>query len=57
MFLDLDNIMIKDFYFCIIDEIDSILIDEAKSPIMISIPTKEDRLQYMEYKALSNKIS
>ncbi|MEI7602678.1 MAG: preprotein translocase subunit SecA, partial [Opitutae bacterium] len=30
-------------YFCIVDEIDSILIDEARTPLIISGPTTEER--------------
>ncbi|GHB95430.1 preprotein translocase subunit SecA [Cerasicoccus arenae] len=33
----------KDHYFCIVDEIDSILIDEARTPLIISGPIAEDR--------------
>jgi len=33
----------RDHYFCIIDEADSILIDEARTPLIISGPAQEDR--------------
>ncbi|WP_309382495.1 preprotein translocase subunit SecA [Cerasicoccus frondis] len=33
----------KDHYYCIVDEIDSILIDEARTPLIISGPMAEDR--------------
>jgi len=32
----------RDHYFCIVDEIDSILIDEARTPLIISGPVQED---------------
>ncbi|MGC9450346.1 MAG: preprotein translocase subunit SecA [Oceanipulchritudo sp.] len=32
----------KDHYFCIIDEVDSILIDEARTPLIISGPVEDD---------------
>ena len=32
----------RDHYFCIIDEVDSILIDEARTPLIISGPMQED---------------
>ena len=33
----------REHYFCIIDEADSILIDEARTPLIISGPSQEDR--------------
>lgn len=33
----------SDHYYCIVDEIDSILIDEARTPLIISGPVQEDR--------------
>ncbi len=33
----------KEHYYCIVDEIDSILIDEARTPLIISGPVQEDR--------------
>ena len=33
-----DKVQIKSFNFCIIDEVDSILIDEARTPLIISSP-------------------
>ena len=35
------NLVQKDFNFCIIDEIDSILIDEARTPLILSIPNND----------------
>lgn len=32
----------RDHYFCIIDEVDSVLIDEARTPLIISGPMQED---------------
>ncbi|MGE9297073.1 MAG: preprotein translocase subunit SecA, partial [Puniceicoccales bacterium] len=41
----------KDHYYCIVDEIDSILIDEARTPLIISGPVNEDReAPFMEHK-------
>ena len=36
-----DRVMSKDFFFCIIDEADSILIDESRTPLIISASGKE----------------
>ena len=33
----------RDHYFCIVDEIDSILVDEARTPLIISGPVAEER--------------
>ncbi len=33
----------RDHYFCIVDELDSILIDEARTPLIISGPVAEER--------------
>lgn len=33
----------RDHYFCIIDEVDSILVDEARTPLIISGPMQEDK--------------
>lgn len=38
-----DDQVQRDHYFCIVDEIDSILIDEARTPLIISGPVTEDR--------------
>ena len=35
--------MQRDHYFCIVDEIDSILVDEARTPLIISGPVAEER--------------
>ena len=41
----------RDHFFCIIDEADSILIDEARTPLIISGPMEEDRpLPFGEFK-------
>ena len=38
MTTDKDQLVQRDHYFCIVDEIDSILIDEARTPLIISGP-------------------
>jgi len=44
---DLNNISQRELYFCIIDEADSILIDEARTPLIISgIPTDANVSKY-----------
>ena len=38
---NLDELVQKEFNFCIIDEIDSILIDEARTPLILSVPNDD----------------
>ncbi|AHC14616.1 preprotein translocase subunit SecA [Salinispira pacifica] len=42
--------MQRGHHYCIIDEIDSILIDGARTPLIISGPTQEDTRKYVEAK-------
>lgn len=47
----------RDHYFCIVDEIDSVLIDEARTPLIISGPAEEERpAPYHELKPLVEKL-
>lgn len=47
----------KDHYYCIVDEIDSILIDEARTPLIISGPNVEEKeAPYDEIKPLVEKV-
>ncbi|MEE3061952.1 MAG: preprotein translocase subunit SecA [Verrucomicrobiota bacterium] len=47
----------QDYYLCIIDEADSILIDEARTPLIISGPMREDHpLPFSEMKPLVMKL-
>ncbi|XP_026435247.1 protein translocase subunit SecA, chloroplastic-like [Papaver somniferum] len=44
-----DELVMRNFNFCVIDEVDSILIDEARTPLIISGPAEKPGEQY--YKA------
>lgn len=47
----------RDHYFCIIDEVDSILVDEARTPLIISGPMQDDRpLPFHEVKPVIQKL-
>jgi len=46
----------KHHYYAIIDEIDSILIDEARTPLIISGPVEEDVAKYIQVNKLSTKL-
>ena len=52
MKLSLDEMVQRDFNYCIVDEVDSILIDEARTPLIISGPTEDTSTEYF----LCNKI-
>jgi preprotein translocase subunit SecA len=42
----LDDYVQRDFYYAIVDEVDSILIDEARTPLIISGPSEESTDKY-----------
>jgi preprotein translocase subunit SecA len=44
-----EELVIRGFNYCVIDEVDSILIDEARTPLIISGPAEKPSDQY--YKA------
>ncbi|MDD5146477.1 MAG: preprotein translocase subunit SecA [Candidatus Pacebacteria bacterium] len=43
----------RGFYFAIVDEVDSILIDEARTPLIISQPDEESSKMYQEFSRLT----
>ncbi len=43
--------------YTIVDEIDSILIDEARTPLIISSPAEESTKKYMQYSQLVNQLT
>src|SRR5690606_32962359 len=46
MKFDLDDYVQREHNFCIVDEVDSILIDEARTPLLISGPSEGDTELY-----------
>ena len=42
MKLSLDEMVQRDSHYCIVDEVDSILIDEARTPLIISGPSESN---------------
>lgn len=50
MAMSKDDQVQRGFYFAIIDEVDSILIDEARTPLIISGPVPDSRQMYGELK-------
>lgn len=58
-----DNMVVKQdnksqsrLFFAIIDEVDSILIDEARTPLIISMPDNEPTSKYMKFSALIKEL-
>ncbi len=54
--LDLEQKVQRDFHFAIIDEIDSILIDEARTPLIISQPDEQSSKFYSEFARIIPKL-
>ena len=50
-----DKVMSKPF-FAIIDEVDSILIDEARTPLIISMPDNEPTSKYIQFSLISKEL-
>ncbi len=46
MKFDIEDYVQRDLYYAIVDEVDSILIDEARTPLIISGPTEESTDKY-----------
>ena len=43
---NINEMVQRDHFFCIVDEVDSILIDEARTPLVISGSTEDKSDQY-----------
>lgn len=48
MVLDSSDLVLRPFNYCIIDEVDSILIDEARTPLIISGEVPTDSIMYIQ---------
>ena len=57
MVWDLADKSQTDHYFTIVDEADSILIDEARTPLIISAPSSEATEKYYQFAKLVNELS
>ncbi len=55
--LDANNLRQRGYHFAIVDEIDSILIDEARTPLIISMPTTESENLYTIFATLVRKLN
>ena len=56
MKFQLDEMVQRDFNFAIVDEVDSILVDEARTPLIISGPTEDSSEQYRQVDKLIPKL-
>ena len=56
MVSDLSKMVQRDFYYSIVDEVDSILIDEARTPLIISAPAEESSDRYAKFAQLVRQL-
>lgn len=54
---DVKNFVQRGYYFAIVDEVDSVLIDEARTPHIISAPDEAPSQRYYEYAEVVQKLS
>ncbi len=54
---DKQSLVQKGFYYAIVDEVDSVLIDEARTPHIISTPDEAPTQKYYEYAKLVDKLN
>ena len=54
--VDRERLRQRDHFFAIIDEVDSILIDEARTPLIISAPTSEAEDLYKKFATIAKKM-
>ncbi|MFT4082423.1 MAG: preprotein translocase subunit SecA [Nocardioides sp.] len=52
-----DDLVQRGHYFAIVDEVDSILIDEARTPLIISGPTEDDVKWYDEFAKIARTLT
>jgi len=54
---DLNNVVQRGYYYAIVDEVDSVLIDEARTPHIISAPDEAPSQRYYEYAKVIDKLT
>ncbi len=57
MATNLEDVVQRGFHFAVIDEADSVLIDEARTPHIISAPFEEDTSKYYKYASLVKQLN
>ncbi len=53
---DIEDVRQRDLNFAIVDEVDSILIDEARTPLIISAPAAENPESYYQFAKIAAKL-
>ena len=56
MVYDLKEKSQRDFHYAIVDEVDSILIDEARTPLIISAPSGESTEKYYQFSKIAEQL-
>ena len=56
MVYDLKEKNQRDFHYAIVDEVDSILIDEARTPLIISAPSGESTEKYYQFSKIAEQL-
>lgn len=56
MVQSLDQVVQRSHFYAVVDEVDSVLIDEARTPHIISAPDEEPTQKYYEYAKLVDKL-
>jgi preprotein translocase subunit SecA len=54
---EVDLLRQRDLHFAIVDEVDSILIDEARTPLIISAPAAENPESYLQFAKIAAKLA
>src|SRR3989338_1974085 len=54
---DIKDLVQKNYYYAVVDEVDSVLIDEARTPHIISAPDEAPAQKYYEYAKLIEKLN
>jgi preprotein translocase subunit SecA len=57
MVTELDRLVQRGHYYAIVDEVDSILVDEARTPLIISGAVQESTRQYQEFARIAPRLS
>ena len=52
----IEGVVQRGHHFTIVDEIDSILIDEARTPLIISAPTEESENYYVQFASIAKQL-
>jgi preprotein translocase subunit SecA len=56
MVIDKEDLVQREYYYAIVDEVDSVLIDEARTPLIISGPVKSEDHKFNEMKPYVERI-